>query len=460
MKFSRIVVVALVMCVSVLLVTPVWAAAGNIDRFELTDATDKDFAGSDRSIGRDSKPDAEFIVKVSGRGGAILGFSLKNLSTGQEWNTSDAPNVLVVVNNKGEVMNSRSSIPVIIYALAAEFSLYANDRAAITAAGGEYELTVSFINKTTAKARTTIAASNSGWNNRPGSGSHTRPNAGNPRVISSSFIGKGSLDLVNQTNKLGSNSNPDYRIDISFAGSDTLTGVIINATGGRAPDKTWDTIQSTRNPLIAVTEQDKTTPLNSRDGSISIQIRDHRNLSLWFDSNDDLRRQNLSLTLIYTDKRTEEIDIKQDSHGSQHHGPTGSGRPQDRRGIQMQAKPVQISLDVVGKNRQKMVSGLQDYSFKIEVHGRGTVKAISVVSQNGRGRWDTIPGSSAWLTIVRMGGSQVNDTRNFSVSIPINGSESMELLMEDDGTLSRKTGGLSVSVTWDDGEVVEELFTW
>ena len=454
MKFSRIVNVSLVLCVSILLVTPVWASMGDIDRFELTDATNKDFAGAGRSIGADRKPDAEFFVRISGRGGAISGFSIRNLRTNQEWNTSNSQNVLVVVNNKGEVLNTRTSIPTVAFLLGADFRLYINDRAEITDRGGEFELTVRFVNNTTTSARTTIAPSH----NRPGGpGGFGGPGGGNPRVISSSFVGKGSFDLANQTKKLGSNRNPDYRIDISFAGSDTLTGVILSASG-RGPDKTWDTMPNTRNPLIAVTEQGKGTPLNSRDGSISISIREHRDLSLWFDDNDDLRRQSLHLTLIYTGRRSEEIEIKQASPGSLHHGPVSS-RP-IKREIHMQAKPVQINLDVVGKNRLKMVSGEKDYSFKIVVSGRGTIKAIAVASQNGRGRWDTIPGSRAWLTIVRMGGSQVNDTRNFSVSIPMNGSESMELLMEDDGTLGRRNGRLSVSVTWDDGEVTEEILSW
>jgi len=465
MKFNRIGIATLVLFAFVLIVTPAWAAMGRIDNFALTSATDKNFAGAGRSLAKDDKPDAEFAVRISGRVGAISGFSLKNLKTGKEWNTSNAPNILLVVDSSGKVINSASSIPNVRLLLANEFKLYANDRAAITAEGGEYELTVIFIDNSAATARTTIEAvapashpsrGDRDKDRRPGTpATPAAPVAGNAKIISSSFLGRGNYDLTNETRKLGSNMNPDYRIDVSIAGSDTLTGVRIRATGGNAPDKLWDTVATTNNPLLAVTEQGKGTPLNSSDGSISIPIKDLRDLSLWFDGNDDVRRQDFRLTFLYTGGRIDEIDIKQASVA-----PQTPATPSARRGIQILAKPEQTKLDVVGKNRLKMVSGLMDYSFMIEVRGEGTIQTISVTNQAGQGRWGTIPGSSAWLTLVRKGGSQVNDPKDFSVSIPVRGAESLELLMEDDGTLSRSTGRLLVSVTWDDGQAVEELLTW
>ena len=475
MKFSRVMIVTLVLFASVLLVTPARAAMGKIDSFALTDAVDKNFAGAGRTIGKDNKPDAEFAVSVSGKIGAISGFSLKNLKTGQEWNTTNAPNILLVADSSGKVINSKSSIPNIPLLLTSEFRLYANDRASITAKGGEYELTVRFIDNSTAKARTTIEADapashpsrgdkdkGKGKDKAPGSpATPNAPVAGNVKIISSSFMGRGNYDLTNEKKRLGSNMNPDYRIDISLAGADTLTGVRIRATGGNAPDKLWDTVSTTNNPLLAVTDQGKGTPLNSPDGAVSIPIKDLRDLSLWFDGNDDVIRQDFRLTFLYSGGRIDEIDIKQAYATPQTPAtPQAPAAPSARREIQMSATPAQTKLDVVGKNREKMVSGLQDYSLMIEVRGEGTIKAISVVNQAGHGRWDTVPGSSAWLTIVRKGGSQVNNPKDFSVSIPVRGTNSLELLMEDDGTLSRSMGRLLVSVTWDDGEVVEEHFTW
>ena len=476
-KFCRITVVSLVLFASVLLITPAWAAMGRIDGFALTEAADKDLVGAGRSIGKDDKPDAEFTIRVSGAG-AISGFSIKNLSTGQVWNTSDSPNILLVVDSDGAVINSPSSLPTVAFLLATSFRLYVNDRAAITEAGGTYELTVRFIDNSTATTRTTIKAvapspsptptpapsdRDRGRDRDRGPGTHTNtntntntsPTAGNAKIITSSFLGRGNYDLTNETKKLGSNINPDYRIDVSLAGSDTLTGVRIRATGGNLPDKLWDTVPTTNNPLLAVTDQGRGTPLNSSDGSISIPIRDLRDLSLWFDGNDEVRRQDFRLTFLYTGGRIDEVDIKQAPAA-----PQAPATPVTQRGIQMRAKPAQTNVDAVARNRQKMQSGLKDFSLMIDVRGEGTIKAISVVNQVGEGRWNTIPGSSAWLTIVRKAGSQVNNPVDFSVSIPVRGTDTLELLMEDDGTLARSAGRLLVSFTWDDGQVVEEIFTW
>ena len=466
MRKFYLVSLVLVLLISTLPVSSALSAMGELDRFALNDATDKDFAGAGVTIGKDGKPDAEFAVRISGAG-AISGFSIKNLTSGKEWNTSGGNNIIVVVDNKGAVVNK--SFPRVAFLLAADYKLYINDREAVTAEGGEFELTVRFVDNSISTARTTIEPTVADQH-RSGRGERGRDReaaeqtsavAGSAKIISSSFLGKGSYDLTNETKKLGSNINPDYRIDVSIAGVDTLTGVRIRATGGNAPDKVWDTVPTTSNMLAAVTEQGKNTPLNLNDGSISIPIKELRDLSFWFDGDDSVARQDFRLTLLYTGGRIEEIDIKQ--------APAAQGRPAQSershgrgggRSVQMQAKPVEIKLDVVGKNRIKQVSGLRDFSLMIDVRGEGTIKVVSIVNQIGQGRWDTVPGSSAWLMLVRKSGSQVNDPKDFSVSIPMRGNETFELLMENDGTLANNQGRLLLAITWDDGEIIEEFLTW
>jgi len=467
----------LVLLITILPASEAFSAMGELNRFTLSDATDKDFAGAGSSIVKDGKPDAEFSVRISGSG-AISGFSLRNLTSGKEWNTSGGSNVLVVVDNKGAIVNN--SFPRVTFILAADYRLYANDRVAITAGGGEFELTVRFIDNSRATARTTIEPTITDQRSRLGdrgrgweaAGQTTTSVAGSAKIITSSFRGKGRYDLTNESKRLGSNINPDYQIDVSIAGSDTLTGVRIRATGGNVPDRIWDTTPTTNNMLIAVTEQGKNSPLNSSNGSISIPIKEFRDLSFWFDGDDAVARQDFRVTLLYSGGRIEEIDIKQTAATQGRPGPAqgerGPGPAQGdrgpgrggRRSVQMLTRPVEIKLDVVGKDRLKQVSGLRDFSFMIEVRGEGTIKVISIVNQIGRGRWDTVPRSNAWLTIVRRNGSQVNDPRDFSVSIPVRGSETLELLMENDGTLANNRGRLLLSITWDNGEVTEETLTW
>jgi hypothetical protein len=290
------------------------------------------------------------------------------------------------------------------------------------------------------------------------------------KLISSAYKGPGGYDLSDGTKKLGSNMNPDHRFDISMAGEDTLIGVRIRASGGGTAEKMWDTVPTTGNPLVVVTDIGKGTPLNKADGSISIPIKELRDLSLWVDGNNDLAKQDFRLTLLFTGGRIEETDIKRASAQTPPQRPSDarpanntSGRRNARnieRSVQMSAKPVQIKLDVVGKNRQKKASGVRDFSLVVRVRGQGSIEAISLANQTGKGRWDTIPGSSAWLMLVRRNNNQANDTKDFSVSIPVNGNETLELLIEDDGTLTKKDARFLLAVTWDDGEITEELLTW
>jgi hypothetical protein len=444
---------------------------GKVEGFSFTGTASKDLAGAGNTASADGKPDAEFNVGVSGTAGALSAFTLKNLTTKQEWSTAGgAQNVLVVTDSKGSVINS--SFPKVAFLLAADYKVYANDRAAITAGGGDFEITVKFVDGSTATARTTVAAAPA----QSGAQAAAQPQAASAapagsgaKLISSAYKGPGGYDLSDGTKKLGSNMNPDHRFDISLAGGDTLIGVRIRAAGGGAPEKTWDTVATTGNPLVVVTDLGKGTPLNGADGSISIPITNLRDLSLWVDGSDALTKQDFRLTLLFTGGRIEETDIKQAAAQtparSSDAGPAPdannrrAGRGMERA-VQLGAKPVQIKLDVVGKNRLKKASGTKDFSLVIKVRGQGAIEVISLANQTGKGRWDTIPGSSAWLMLVRKNNSQVNDPKDFSVSIPIKGGDTLELLIEDDGTLAKKDARFLLAVTWDDGEITEELLTW
>jgi hypothetical protein len=62
--------------------------------------------------------------------------------------------VLVAVDSKDAVVNC--TFPTKASSNGADYKLYANDRTAFTAEGGEYELTAGFTDNSTATARTII----------------------------------------------------------------------------------------------------------------------------------------------------------------------------------------------------------------------------------------------------------------------------------------------------------------
>jgi hypothetical protein len=440
-----------------------FAAMGKISGFAFTGTADKDLAGAGSAIAADGKPDAEFSVQVKGTAGAISGFALKNATTGQEWAT-DGANILVVTNSKGSVGNS--AFPGEAFLIEASYKIYANDRAAILAQGGDFEVTVKFLDGSSAQAKVHVdAVAAPAAAETTAAATTTAAAAGEAKVISSAYKGPGGFDLSDGTKKINPNMNPDSRFDISLAGTDTLTGVRIVATGGGAADKTWDTVATTSNPLVVVTEQGKGTPLNAADGSISIPVKDLRDLSLWVDGNDAMAKQDFKITLLYTGGRIDTVEIKQAAAAAAAPAKSADAKPARggraaQRSVQMSAKPAQIKLDVVGKNHTKKASGTKDYSLVVKVRGEGSIEAIALANQTGKGKWDTIPGSSAWLIIVRKNNSQVNNAKDLSVSIPVKGNDTLELLIEDDGGLAKANARYLLSVTWDDGEITEQLLTW
>ncbi|MDR3255095.1 MAG: hypothetical protein LBT31_05980 [Synergistaceae bacterium] len=469
---SLLVLLFLTICVS-----SAFAAMGKLEDFTLTGNTGSDIVGDARNLAPDKKSDAEFSVKVSGAAGAISGFTLKNTATAQEWSTGGSGSILAAVDSKGTVIND--SFPKVAFVLAADYRLYINGRDAIAANGGEFELTVKFVDGSSASAKTTVTPSQRGAAGVSVSGAASADAAatpvsaasqsGNAKLLSSEFKGVGGYDFSDGTKKLNSNMNPDYRFDISLGGSDTLTGIRIRSQGGGAAERIWDTLATTSNPLIVVTDSGKGTPLNKADGSIAISLSEIRDFNLWIDGSGDVAKQDFRLTFLYSGGRIEETDVKQAPQAAPAtapQSPAATVSDDRRRGrntersVQMSAKPVQIKLDVVGKNRLKKASGARDYSLVIRVRGQGKIEAIALANQTGSGKWDTIPDSKAWLMIVRKNNSQVNDSKDLSVSIPVSGSETLELLIEDDGTLAKSNARFVLSVTWDDGEITEEILTW
>jgi hypothetical protein len=439
------------------------AAMGKIDSFSYTGRA-ADVVG-DGTVGADSKGDAEFALALSGTASVISAISLKNLTTNQEWSTGSAANVLGVADSKGSVING--DFPGVAFLLKTSYQLYVNDAAALLAKGGEFEATVTFVDRSTATSRTTVAAKAA----EGGAAAATPGGAGNAKLVSAEFKGVGGYDLSDGTKKLNSNMSPDYRFDIRLSGTDTLTGVRIRTISG-TPERVWDTAPTTNNGLVVVTEGGKGTPLNQGDGSLQLPLADTRDLNFWIDGADDTAKRDFRLTLLFAGGRIAEVDLKQTGSGApaaqpnQQQGANQNARGGGSRGrggersAEMSAKPVQIKLDVVGKNRVKKASGVKDFSLVIKVRGRGRIEAISLVNQAGDGMWDTVAGSKAWLMIVRKNNTQANDPKDMSVSIPVSGNDTLELLIEDNGSLTKKNTRFLLAVTWDDGEITEEILSW
>ena len=88
MRKKHIPIYFAVLGILVLCAGAAFAAMGKVEGFSFTGAADRDFAGAGGAIAADGKPDAEFNVEISGTAGALSSFTLKNLTTNQEWSTA------------------------------------------------------------------------------------------------------------------------------------------------------------------------------------------------------------------------------------------------------------------------------------------------------------------------------------------------------------------------------------
>jgi hypothetical protein len=144
---------------------------------------------------------------------------------------------------------------------------------------------------------------------------------GEGNFLEASLAGTGSYDYVGQGEKLSGNLNRDYRFDIRFTKTGTLTGVrLVNLTKGGE----WDTIPNNSHWLLAVTRPGRGV-LNAPNGSVKIPVEGTTALHLWVEDNKTLAdpASKWRISLAFSDGQLLEKEI-----GCPHHS---RGNPVDRK---------------------------------------------------------------------------------------------------------------------------------
>ena len=209
-----------------------WAAMGSISSFKFNEAT-ADTIGSGYSQNPDGKKDASFAVDIKGSG-VIVRFDLKNLTSGQSWDTTpnSSSSILLVQNRSAETMNTQNGMRALAFVLGTSATLSINDRDAILSKGGDFRLTVHFVDKSTASATVTV---------KPAAipAPTTPPSAGQAiSILAVDLKGQGNRDLVANTNKFAAIGVNDWELVTRIKGSGTITGLkLINTAGDSAA---WD----------------------------------------------------------------------------------------------------------------------------------------------------------------------------------------------------------------------------
>lgn len=406
--------------------------------FEINGTSQHDYAGRNEKVGADGRKDQQFTLSINFRDAAVRGvkISAQTYSQNAQWDTAAGNNIpiVTVVDSGNNIMNRTDGTVAFSVRGTHKYTLLTQDTDGIMA-------------DQSVKARITISLADGRIFERdavPDSNATAFK-----ETLSVEYKGTGSYDFTGQNEKMESNLKPDRSIRAVINASGTITGVRVrSATSG----KIWDTIAGNRNPLVVLVSGPK---LNHSDGTISIPVSGEKALDLWFDEEDSRNVGPYQVTFVMSNGQVLEA-----STGKAPAAPAATVIKSDRTVLFASARPVLVNLDHVGKNKKRAASGYKDTALNIKITGKGNVKSIILTEDNSANGWDTLPENNGrWLLGVREGNRILNHN-NGAVRIPVNGTKTYQLLMQDNGSLRRRNGVVHLSVTWDNGEVSESYLKW
>ena len=389
----------------------------------------RDLVGRNEKRAGNGKPDWRIDVKMDSPG-TVIGMKVTNVKgPSGEWDTlpGNGKWLLGVTRVNGEILNRSDGAINIPISEPMPFILWLEDNDSLGRAETRSRLTLVYddgrILEEDIKPQSAPVAT--------GEGNFTE----------ASLAGTGSYDYVGQGEKLAGNLNRDYRFDIRFTKTGTLTGVrLVNLTKGGE----WDTIPNNSRWLMAVTRPGGGV-LNAPNGSGKIPVEGTTALHLWVEDNKTLAdpASTWRISLAFSDGQLLEKEIGTLTA-------PGALPLVEKRELQL-SKPLQTSSDFVGPYDRLLKNGKGDRVFTLKIKGRGTIKALSLRNIGVRGIWDTIPSNGRWTMAVRVPGGKLLNRPDGSVSFPVPPYRTLHLFVENNGTLQLATSRYELTATWDDG---------
>jgi len=416
-------------------------ASEGISLFETNGISEHDFAGIAEKVGADGKNDYQFTLILDFKDTAVRAMKITALASSKkaEWDTISGNTIpiVTVIDNGNNIMNKTDGTIAFNVNGSGKYTLLVQDKDGI-------------LEDTAVKAKITISLSDGRIFEKEVIKGKT---SAHKDSLSAEYKGTGKYDFAGPNEKMESNLNADRQIDAVINVSGTVTGVRVKCT---ASGKIWDTIAGNNNPLVVLTDE-KGAKQNKADGTLSMALNGEKKLSLWFDEEDSKKVGPYQITFVMSNGQV--LEASTGKAPAAQAAPAATVTKADRAVAFASAKPAVVNIDLVGKNKKRAASGSKDTSVNIKVTGSGNVTAIVLTDNTGKG-WDTLPANNGrWLLGVREGNKVLNQ-KNGTVRIPVNGTKTFQLLMQDNGYLAKKNGKLNISVTWSGGEVSESTLAW
>lgn len=423
---------------------PAFAAKGEIQSFTFQDMA-SDVLGMKEDLSPDKMPDAHFVVSIKGLG-AITGVSLKAIGTDRGWDTVPGNDLwaMVVKDGQGETLTTLSGAlsarPFLGYVT---LDIYVADDGTAFSEKREYEITVSFVDGSTATAKTTVAARPEVLAAKPAE--PQVPQVGDE--ISVVLYGIGDKDVVQRGETIKADGVKDAHFRIRFDAISVVEEIAIRNVDGTS--SAWDTVPG--NGIWAVAVFKGNEMRNKSDGSVKFAVEGDTTLDLWVADNGSIAKGGTQYEVIvkFNDGTTlRKVAVREETTGII-----------SQEGILDAVLQAPGKGDLTSRNELLKSDGKADWKIATELSARGTIVNIVVRGDDGATEWDTIPGNGKWLVAVTDASGKVLNASNGSVSIPVSGRKILNLWVSDNGTIVEGDVAYKVIVVMNDGRILERSVT-
>lgn len=417
---------------------PASAAMGDVDRFSFR-GTEADLLGMKESMKPDGLPDAHFVVTVKGVG-AVNGVSLKAVGTDREWDTRPGNQAwgMIIRDTKGEDLTSSSgSLSVIPYLGFLTLHMYVADDGTAFSEEREYEVAVSFIDGSTATARTTVKGLPEVF-----SAGTEAEEATEKGGISAVLHGQGDRDVVGRSETIGSDGRRDARFRVRFDTISVVEEITVRNVDGMS--SAWDTVPG--NGIWAVAVYTDGNLRNRQDGSVRFTVEGETVLDLWVADNGSIAAGTTRYEVIV--KFNDGTVMRQVAERP-------SADPAPGEGILSAVLHRPGQRDLTARNETLKGDGKPDWKVAVELAGSGKIISFIVRGDDGASEWDTLPGNGKWLLGVTDASGNVLNESNGSVSITVSGRKDLDLWLTDNGTIAEGDVQYKVIAVMGDGRIME-----
>lgn len=393
----------------------------------------RDLTGRNEALRGDGNPDDRIRLELDGSG-TLVSVEVRNIVNGNPtaaWDTIPGNGRWALAAVEGNRMLNRSdgSVEVDLSGRTV-LDLWMSDNGVISRGGNRFETVLRFSDGHILRGIIDEGA--------------IEPTPTQTRGLDAIFAGEGNRDLVGRNEERSGNGRRDWRVDVNLERSGTITGMKV--ANVRGPAGEWDTIPGNGKWLLGVTQTDGEV-LNRSNGSIRFSVPRSGELILWLENNGSLGKAETRsvLTVTYDDGRVFEQEIQ-----------PYSGTSDSSDGDLIEATFAGTgNRDYVGRNETLRGDGRRDSRFDIRFNETGTLTGIRIVNTTKGGEWDTTPNNKRWLVAATRPNGAVLNASNGSIRLPVKGTTSLQLWVEDNGTLDNPDSSFRITLSFRDGKTLE-----